>query len=303
MINEFETYDGEKIFYKRWQAENEVAIIQIAHGLGEMSDYYEEFAKLANEKHITVYLNEARGHGRTKARFNKDNIIEQYVKDIYEQNRQIRKIHTYKPVFILGHSLGTLVGQSAILQYPNIWDGLILIGIPYYENILELIDGITKEIAENGESAESVSTFLKMFSSINDSFSKEEGVLAWLTSDEERRNYYISLPYTNISYSNRFYKEFLEKSEEVQGKGIEIYSDKTFPIFILGGGCDVISKDGTYGKIKAEQLQDRDFTNVQVKIYLKLRHSILQERDRTQVVDDILKWVKTTNGIVASSTK
>lgn len=292
MIDQFTSYDGENIVYKRWQAENESVIIQIAHGLGEMADYYEEFAKCANDNHITVYLNEARGHGRTQAHYNDENIIQQYAEDIFILNQQIRKIHIGKQVYLLGHSLGTLTGQIAILRHAGVWNGIILTGIPYYEKITELLQVVLEEIEKKGEDAASVSTFEELFASINDSFPEDEGILAWLTSDEERRNYYITLPYTNVLYSNRFYRDFLEKGKEVQEAGILDYIDHNFPIYILGGERDMVSKEGTYGKIKAEQLQNIGFTDTKVKIYPDLRHSILQERNRYNVYKDIFDWIK-----------
>ena len=288
---EYQSYDGRQIFYVKWQAQNEIAVLQIAHGLGEMADYYEEFAKLANDHHITVYLNEARGHGRTRAAYNSENIIEQYVKDVVELNRQIKKTYTDKPLFILGHSLGSVVTQLAILEYPQAWNGLILTGMPYQKNISELMKEVSREIVENGENADSISTFLKLFANINDSFPESEGSLAWLTSDEERRAYYIDLPYTNILYSNRFYRDFLEKSKEVQETGIVGYEDQTVPIAILGGESDVISENGTYGKTVTKKLKNTGFTNVSNKIYPQMRHSILQERNREQVFEDIAEWI------------
>ena len=144
---------------------------------------------------------------------------------------------------------------------------------------------------ENGENADSISTFLKLFANVNNSFPESEGSLAWLTSDEERRAHYMDLPYTNVLYSNRFYRDFLEKSKEVQETGIVGYEEQTVPIAILGGALDVISENGTYGKTVTKKLKNAGFTNVSNKIYPQMRHSILQERNREQVFEDITEWI------------
>jgi len=300
----YTSYDGEKIFYKEWQAEKEKAVIQIAHGLGEMADYYEEFARIANRSHFTVYLNEARGHGRTGPVFNSENIMDQFEKDLLHLNNIIREKHINKPVFLVGHSMGTVIIQSILSDNKSqdndknqdndiqrTWAGVLLSGIPYQENMEELINEVYMEISLYGEDAPSVTTFTKMFSNVNDSFSQEEGALAWLTGDGERRDYFLSLPYTNVSYSNRFYKDFLEKSLEVQEEGIFRYCDKSLPVYILGGQFDVVSKSGTYGEARAKEMEENGFTNVKVKTYQGFRHSILQEIQRKLVYENILEWI------------
>ena len=50
---------------KKWLSDNEKAKIQIIHGLGEMSEYYEQFAEYITAKGVSVYLCEYREHGRT----------------------------------------------------------------------------------------------------------------------------------------------------------------------------------------------------------------------------------------------
>ena len=41
---------------KKWLSDNERAKIQIIHGLGEMSEYYEQFAEYITAKGVSVYL-------------------------------------------------------------------------------------------------------------------------------------------------------------------------------------------------------------------------------------------------------
>ena len=48
---------------KKWLSDNEKAKIQIVHGLGEMSEYYEQFAYQMTAEGISVYLSEYREHG------------------------------------------------------------------------------------------------------------------------------------------------------------------------------------------------------------------------------------------------
>ena len=66
---------------KKWLSDNEKAKIQIIHGLGEMSEYYEQFAEYITAKGVSVYLCEYREHGRTALPADIDNIVQTAAKE------------------------------------------------------------------------------------------------------------------------------------------------------------------------------------------------------------------------------
>ena len=51
MTEEF-VFDG--MYCKKWTSDSETAVIQIIHGLGEMTEYYEQFAECVNERGVSV---------------------------------------------------------------------------------------------------------------------------------------------------------------------------------------------------------------------------------------------------------
>jgi alpha-beta hydrolase superfamily lysophospholipase len=58
--------DGLRVAYYRWPAAVEaVAIVQIAHGLGEHALRYAHVAAFLNRAGFHVYANDHRGHGST----------------------------------------------------------------------------------------------------------------------------------------------------------------------------------------------------------------------------------------------
>ncbi len=62
----FTTDDGAKIAFFCWLPEEEpIAVVQIAHGMAEYAERYEDFANFLNKHRIAVYANDHRGHGKT----------------------------------------------------------------------------------------------------------------------------------------------------------------------------------------------------------------------------------------------
>ena len=98
--------------------ENPKGTIQIAHGLVEYHDRYDEFAKFLNEHGYIVYCNDHLGHGlhvkkgELKGYFADENGYEAVVDQLAEMNSVIRKAHPSLNHFFIGHSLGTALGLS-----------------------------------------------------------------------------------------------------------------------------------------------------------------------------------------------
>ena len=96
---------------KKWLSDNERAKIQIIHGLGEMSEYYEQFAEYITAKGVSVYLCEYREHGRTALPADIDNIVQTAAKECGDFSSYVHS-ESDTPLFLLGHSLGAQMAQS-----------------------------------------------------------------------------------------------------------------------------------------------------------------------------------------------
>lgn len=291
MIEEFRysTTDNEQIFAKCWLCKNEKAVIQIIHGLGEMAEYYEEFAAFANENNFSVYMNEARGHGRTAVPLVQEDIIGAMQSDVKALTDIISEKHS-APIFILAHSLGTEIAQLYLEQYSDKISGAILTGLTSFDDIERLIAAINNEIEQNGIDAPCYDTFLLIFGKVAERF-PEKCSVSWVTSDLERAQYYESLPYTNVMYPNRFYKSFLYNAKYIQSKELLQKLPHTLPLLFLSGSDDSV---GQYGKYVVKRYNDfvaDGFSDINYKVYKGFRHSILQEKERKQVFLHIINWL------------
>lgn len=92
----------------------EKAKIQIIHGLGEMSEYYEQFAEYITAKGVSVYLCEYREHGRTALPADIDNIVQTAAKECGDFSSYVHS-ESETPLFLLGHSLGAPDGSICYL--------------------------------------------------------------------------------------------------------------------------------------------------------------------------------------------
>jgi alpha-beta hydrolase superfamily lysophospholipase len=120
--------DGTKLRRRTWTARSEVkGIVAIAHGHGEHSGRYEWLASRLNGAGFTVEAIDARGHGESEGPRVLIRDFNLLVRDFGALCDQILQ-NEHAPLFMLGHSLGSLVTIGAVLPRQESIAGVILSG-------------------------------------------------------------------------------------------------------------------------------------------------------------------------------
>ncbi|MCR5811450.1 MAG: alpha/beta hydrolase [Lachnospiraceae bacterium] len=295
---EFTSFDGEKIWYKIWEADKPRAVIQIMTGLAEVADYYEIFAPEMVKAGYTVALHEYRKHGRTRAEYGEGNLFRNYAKDGSSFCAILRRSFPELPVVLFAHSLGTTVSQIAIYEKMVLWDGIIYTGPSHAviapERMEELLAITDRDILLHGENSVNVMIFPLVFGRLNAPFASDRSSLGFITSDAERRRWLADLPYESPSYTNRFFRDFvvmqadLAVNETLENTRPPLTDT---PVLFLTGGDDVTAQNGTYGDTQARLLLEAGYKDVTSIVYAGLRHSLLQETAYAKVIEDIKEWI------------
>ncbi|OCL26199.1 alpha/beta hydrolase [Orenia metallireducens] len=298
----FGVEDGIDIFVYNWSAENKQkvrGIVQIAHGMAEHAGRYEEFAKeLVNSGYI-VYANDHRGHGRTAANLEELGYFADkegwtlVIKDMYQLTVMIRSKYPQIPIFLFGHSMGSLLARTYIMEYGQEIDGVILSGTSGRKGILGEIGIIIAklEVKLKEERARSYLLNKLSFASYNKAFKPNRTPFDWLSRDQREVDKYIQDEFCGVVSTASFYNDLLTGLKEVNKlENIKKVPDY-LPIYIISGKEDPV---GAYGRGVLQVYQDykkvelRDLT---YKLYEGSRHEILKEINREEVFKDILVWL------------
>ena len=125
-----------------WKGDGPVrAVLQIAHGMQEYIDRYDDFARFLSEHGILVVGNDHLGHGgsiRTEEQFGyfaKKNPEKTVLADMRELQHQIQGEHPNVPYFLLGHSMGSFLARAYMCMYGTYLDGVIISGTVYHSSV------------------------------------------------------------------------------------------------------------------------------------------------------------------------
>jgi alpha-beta hydrolase superfamily lysophospholipase len=125
----FITPDGADIYTQAWLPDDiPQAIILIVHGLGEHSGRYGNYVNYFVPRGYALYSFDTRGHGRSSGARGYIERFERYVEDIDRRAAQARSDWPDMALFVLAHSLGSLMGLSYARQHPDQLTGLITSG-------------------------------------------------------------------------------------------------------------------------------------------------------------------------------
>lgn len=129
------SYDGLSLEILCVESENPKGIVQISHGMAENKERYLPLMEFFSEHGYTAVMHDHRGHGKSVRQqedlgyfYNgKEKAI---VEDLHQITLWIKEEYPNLPVYLLGHSMGTLVARNYIKKYDNEIKKLILTGPP-----------------------------------------------------------------------------------------------------------------------------------------------------------------------------
>ena len=117
------------------------AIIQISHGMAEHKERYIEMMRYLSGQGFVCVINDHRGHGKSIKV--KEDLGYWYsggyvaiVEDLLKVTKHIKSMFPEKKVFLVGHSMGSLIARSFIKRYDSEIDGLVVSGRPSYNPAL-----------------------------------------------------------------------------------------------------------------------------------------------------------------------
>ena len=260
--------DGIQLFTQSWLVKDPVADLFLVHGMAEHSSRYQYVAEILNQNHINVHALDLRGHGHSEGERAYCKSFDEFIEDVHTL---VQNTHTEnRNYFILGHSMGGLTAVNYLIKYPDAdCKGLILSAplLKIGEDTPPLLVKFTPIIA-------SLFPKLKAVKLDIDFISRKPETLHNYRTDPliYRGGIHARLGYEMIKYIL---------------KARENYPSFSFPVLLMHGtGDKLVDPQGS--QWMHDEIQSKDKT---LKLFPELYHELLNEPERDEVIDHMIKWI------------
>jgi len=260
-------------------------VVQISHGLAEHAARYDRLAAALISAGFAVRSHDHRGHGASVGNgvslgsFGEAG-WDGLVADLVTVSRAVGAEHPELPLFLIGHSMGSFALQQAIVDYSELYRGVVLSGTT-------ALDVMAAAMAENLQPDDEPGEL----SSFNAGFEHRTGY-EWLSRDQAEVDLYVADPLCGFPTEPDVLPQIFGSNAPRLADPVvlsRIRSD--LPILVTSGDADPLSGGGQLVELVGRRYREAGVTDVTVKLYPQARHEIFNETNREEVTADVIDWL------------
>lgn len=276
-----------------------VCIFQIVHGMAEHIERYDEFAQFLAGKGILVVGEDHLGHGKsvedggTYGYFCKEDALNILIRDVHRLKKIVQEQYPDVPYLILGHSMGSFIVRNYICRYGSGVNGAVIVGTGMNSKSSIFIARTLTSIQKLFLGSKHISKFMDRlaFGAYNKKFEPIRTTYDWLSMDEANVDRYIADPLCGFTFTLNGFSTLFQLAHECYNQEKTEKIPKHLPILILSGADDPVGNYGRGVEKAYKFYEDHGLVNVQMKLYEKDRHELLNETDRELAFGDIYRWI------------
>lgn len=275
------------------------AVVQLAHGIAEHVERYDDFAAFLASNGFLVVANDHLGHGKSAEEesdlgfFGEIGGWELAVGDMRKLYERTHAAFPGLPYFLFGHSMGSFLARTYLIKYRDGLAGAVLSGTAQQPAAV-VSAGIRlgrMECRKYGARYKSERLNDMAFGSYNKKFEPRRTVSDWISRDEAAVDRYQADPLCGFIPSAGLFTDIMEGLAFNQKPKNVARMKKDLPVYFISGDHDPVGANGK-GVIKAyRSFLKAGMTDVTLKLYHGGRHEMLNELNKDEVYADILVWL------------
>lgn len=286
--------DGYELSLAVFEAKNPKAVIQFIHGMEEYKERYDAFAEYLCSKGYTCVTSDLRGHGKSAPLLshisNKkgDKLI---IADQKEIRKYIKKTYKDLPLYLFGHSMGTIISRVLMQTDGSKYAKVALSGYVNPNPIAGVGKALTKCVKLfKGSKGHSKLINGLAVGAFNKTIENPRTPLDWLSYNEENVDKYIADPLCGVEFTLGSFDALMCLLSKM-GKARKYKSIKEdTPILLIAGKddpCTGFDKGRTSSKALLEKV---GYKNVEAVTLDNMRHEIINEKENQKVYEELLKF-------------
>ena len=300
----FGSADNKHILHAvKWLPEVEPKmIVQIIHGMNEYILRYDDFATFLCEHGIAVYGHDQLGHGQSVfsneelGYFCKDHPMHTLIKDIHMLRALAQEDYPNVPFVMLGHSMGSYLLRCYITKYAKGLSGALLLGTGFTKPVasdfglaLTKILGMIYSDKHRSKLIQKIiwNSDYKDFDTTRNTIE-----LNWLSHDYEAVKAFYANPMCRFLFTVNGFQGLFEavnySCRPAKAKKIP----KDLPICLLSGRYDPVGSLGQGVVDTFLMYKNAGLSHVSMHLYPHARHEILNEINKYEIYEDIVKYLR-----------
>lgn len=270
-----------------WTSKHPKAVLVVAHGASEHIYRYKKFASFLQDNNITVvgYNHaghaEKRGHYESGVSFGNQEGDKILISDFEDVCLNTYQKYPDLPLYVFGHSMGSLIVRAFMSQTRLQVDGAIFCGtMNPNQNVIKSGKAFAKFIYRVfGKNKYSKQLNKMVFGNLENTLSHDKGNVAEYNNDPDCGNL----------FSNKAIYDLINLMETASDEN-NIKQLQETNYLVIAGAEDPFSKKAKEVEVFVSLLEKHG-KNQQSKIYPNMKHEILQETNKEEVYQDIINFI------------
>ena len=299
----FPSCDGtHQIFARQWlPTEGQPrAVVQIVHGVSEYIDRYAAVARFLADHGFVVVGGDHLGHGRTASGPEEYGFFTEQ-KGWHTVSGDVRRLRTLMgqkypdlPYFMLGHSMGSFLARTYLIDWPGTLTGAILSGTGQEAPAMVAAGWHMANLVSkfSGPRAHSKLVEKLSFGAYNKQFAPTRTRADWISRDEAVVDAYIADPLCEFLPTAGMFRDMMEGLQYIANKNNLKKMDPATPVYIFSGDHDPVGGNGEGVQKVAGFFREAGTEDLTVKLYPDGRHEMMNELNRDEVFADLLAWLE-----------
>lgn len=280
---------GVEVFTRWWPVDAPAGVVLVSHGASEHSGRYDRFARALGSDGFAVVAPDHRGHGRT-ARSSGSGVMgpgggEAVVDDLHELRAQAEAAFPDAPVFVFGHSMGSMIAIAYLTRHADGLAGGVLSGFPVGVDDAESVAAMLLDAADAGLRGQPFDAL----SANNEPFEPARTPFDWLSRDEDEVDRYVADPLCGDDHPLT-YGFFIDLFGVVAPTRDHLDAIGC-PVLVVAGDRDPAAGMGAHPVALADALRAAG-ARVDLRLYEDARHELLNETNRDEVTADLVDWLR-----------
>ena len=264
------------------------AVVQLIHGSLEYKERYMPFLEFLASKGFTAVISDLRGHGKsTNAEYPQG-----YMRDVKEMildqgriTRLIEERYPGVPIFIFGHSLGSIFARLYLSRYDDKVAGCILTGTADRRRFASLGPLIVDLVAPFTGGMKGRCRFLNKLAGL------DKPAETWLSYSKQNLLDHAKDRGMCEMFLNGGFKVLFKADSLLSRKRIFQCLNPELPILSCSGKDDPVTGGPEGLRKTVKTLRGIGYKNVYVKVYEGMMHEVLNEDNKQVVFNDIAAFI------------